>query len=430
VPDTGNSSAFVFRPDLGRLKALGFRSVAYVPVLFHKSGEYARAFNHYLRARALAEWPEEDLSVLDAPHYPASLTLAHLANDLCNFVQFVEDDAVHLDWRSIKFDPDLLLYRDLQLEGRWSARATDKRPVPLSDGTVRRRLITATDCLVFAAAKGYREAFVAPARRAVRTFVTERSIRTGARIRRHQAFNVRQKPIDLRIPTKEELHDWLQGIETQSGYTKALAAKTTLKLALRRNECAQMRVTILPLDQSGWRASGDNLVVRLANGTKFGKERSIVMPISLAQELDQYRNGRRLKALAKWLKRNPGQPKPETLFLGEYDGAPLSTETIYEAWTRKRIFAGWSPHLARHTWACYTLLDCIRSSAKQVGVAVENLPASWVQSTFEAAMLLTIQPQLGHVSRQTTRAYLTWVNMHFVMPVIYEPWHEFLGLGS
>lgn len=426
-PD-GKPNAFVFRPNRDRLETLGFGSVAHVPVIFDRSGKYARAFNHYLRARALAEWPEEDLDILDPPRHLSILTLSHIANDLCNFLQYIENEHVRLDWRTMEFNPDVLRYRDLMLEGRWAARATATKPSRLSDGTVQRRVVTATDLLAFSAVKGYRPHFIAPSRRSVRSFSTERSTQRGVHIQRHRAFRVRQKPIDLRIPTQEELYVWLDEIGKHFGYTKALAVKTIIVLALRRQECAQMPVNILPADRSKWRVSGEELVVRLTEGTKFGKERSIVMPLSLAIELDDFRNGRRLKALAKWMKRNPGRPKPTRLFLGEYDGAPLSAQTIYEAWTRKPIFDGWSPHLARHTWACYELLDRIRSSAKQVDVPAELLPAAWIASTFDAAMLSRIQPQLGHVSPQTTRAYLVWINMHFVLPTIYERWHDHLEL--
>jgi integrase len=422
--------AFVFHPSKDRLSSAGYSSVAHVPVIFFANGQYARPLNHFLRARALVEWPlQDDGGFGYAPHFLRFLTLKSIADDIINFLHYIDTEQIALDWRTIRYDPHLLRYRELQLEGKWSAKARDKKLYPLADGTVARRMLNVIDFLEFASAKGYRDKFVRPTTKVARRIIGNKGMTGSSRSYRSRGQHVRQAPIDLRIPTKSELSQWLDDVQAKKGYTKALACKTILTLALRRNECAQFRLSTIPQDRTQWRVVGSNFVIRLTEGTKRAKERSIVVPVSLAEELDKYRNGRRLKALAKWVKRNPGSVRPERLFLGEYDGTPLSTATIYGAWTSFKVFFGWSPHLARHTWACYTLLDYIKSSAKQFGVSEEALPAAWIQTTFETAMLSAIQPQLGHVSLETTRAYLSWLNMQLLMPSIYEPWHEFLELS-
>jgi len=164
----------------------------------------------------------------------------------------------------------------------------------------------------------------------------------------------------------------------------------------------------------------------LTEGTKGGKSRLVTIPLALAEEVHRYRTGKRLWALAKWIKSNPGSPKPTRLFLGSYDGSPLSSSTIYNAWTSTRIFKGWRPHHGRHTWACYELLEALKQEAKTAGLAPAAVPVTWLESAAKTLIGIVIQPNLGHVDEETTKTYLQWLRFQLAMPAAYNEWHDFL----
>ena len=48
--------ATLYIPDADRLAAAGFAAIAYVPLLFDCRHRYCRAYNRYLRERALGDW--------------------------------------------------------------------------------------------------------------------------------------------------------------------------------------------------------------------------------------------------------------------------------------------------------------------------------------------------------------------------------------
>jgi hypothetical protein len=109
-----------FRPNEARLTALGYRSIAHVPVVLASDGRYMREINWYLRERATLAWPESlQLKLANGRpiKYPRTQALLKIADSLVNFSDWLE--ARSYDWRRIQYT-SLRLYAKEQREGRWS----------------------------------------------------------------------------------------------------------------------------------------------------------------------------------------------------------------------------------------------------------------------------------------------------------------------
>jgi integrase len=421
-----DSLAFLYQPNARELETLGYGAIAKVPVLFGASGQYLRIENRYLRERAMLEWyPEKMLgSSRQSSSYPRFKTLLQIANELLNFHKFLELSNVH--WEDAEFDPTITSYRSMQNDGKWS-----KNGRPLAGSTTNGRVAVAADFLEWAAERGLRKPIAVP-RIKVQAPSHYTSFPKSKRVTGTPASaivgGVREQPANLHLPTPAEIQLWLQSISARWGYTKFLAAKTCLEVALRRLELTSLTTEFAPRNPTDWDTNGDFMMLEIVNGTKGGKSRLVTVPVSLVVELHKYREGRRLKALAKLIRRDASAERPDALFLSEHDGSPLSYYSLYECWTKEvdLPFRGWSPHLGRHAWACYTLLDHIGLCSRQYNLDEKSLPAPWVDSIFKSGITMIIQPQLGHQSARTTEGYLQWVNAHLIMPRIYETWHAWL----
>lgn len=417
-----------FRPDEARLTALGYRSIAHVPVVFASDGRYLRKVNRYLRERATLAWPESiqlKLATGRPIKYPRTQTLLKIADSLVNFSDWLE--ARSYDWRRIQYT-SLRLYAKEQREGRWSRANRDgsDQNRRLTDGTIKPRLGYATDFLNWAAAHGLRPAFDVPNVALARSFASETSSRPAVRRACAPAGRFRQNPINLRLPTVHELRTWLAQVLERRGYTKCLACRTMLGIALRREECCQLPVDFLPMNQQHWNVSGGRVYFPVTEGTKGGKPRIACAPLALCEELHRYRTGQRVRALAKWIKTHRGEEKPTQLFLSAHDGRPLSAPGLYTAYTSYRIFPGWSPHLARHTWACYELLFRLSHEARSAGFELGSVPTSWLESTAKTMISLFIKPILGHIDENTTLMYLRWLHAQLTLEPAFRDWHDFL----
>ena len=338
----------------------------------------------------------------------------------------------HLDSRKVNFDPHLLEYAEDMKCGNWSReRRAGKAGRPLAPSTINGRMDYAVDFLLWAASKELRDPFPVPTRSYSYSFATGTYTHASTKQGRVHAGRRRPDPINLRLPGMEELHSWIAEVERRKGYTKGLACRTILGSGIRRAEGAELPLTFLPMRRADWNVGPDGRVrFLLTDGTKGGKSRIVTIPLRLAEEIHRYRLTKRVWALAKWIKANPGEPKPARLFLGAYDGTPISAATIYDAWTVAGPFEGWSPHLGRHTWACYELLDALKSEATTAGFGPASVPVTWLESAAKTLMSIVITPNLGHVDERTTNTYLQWLRFQLTMPAAYSAWHEFLSAGN
>ena len=375
------TTAWRFQPDAKRLASLGYESIAHVPAVFGLGGRYLREFSRYLRDRAVLAWPPdrnpEQCFVLGKRiGYPSTATLKKFADCLINFISWLS--ARKYNWREISYDPHLRQYQRDMYAGRWSRDGE-----PLSAETIEQRIECIADFLTWACKHDYRGSFSAPRVPYERSFSTGTSSRPTRQGGSRRADRKRRHPVNLRLPDLAEIRDWLKAVKQRKGHEKALACKTILGTGIRRQELACLPVDFIPMKPAEWHVAGNNVQFLLTEGTKGGRARYVTIPLLLAKQLHAYRTNDRVKAFAKWLKNNPDAPKsdrPRQLFLSDYDGSPISAGVIYKAWTSTRIFAGWSPHLGRHTWACYELLYRLKDEAAQQGLSSDSIPVTWMEA--------------------------------------------------
>ena len=419
--------AVVFIPNKDSLGKIGYESVGHVPVIFDSNQRYHREINRHLRERACLDWtPRGDSSASKRAkgrriNYPTPLTMLTYANALKNSLEWYE--ARHLDWKTVDYEHDLIRYRDDMVAGRWSE--SGRR---LSNVTAESRVDRAIEFLNWAADCGLRSDLDVPKFTERKTFGSDTSSQDmGKEVTVRAGRKGGQSPEHLRLPSKDELAIWLRKVEERRGMTKALACRTALELALRKQELVSLRASILPRDKRRWNVVGDNVILHITEGTKGGRDRWVQCPIPLAVDLHQYITGRRLRSLSIWTKKHRGEAAPDALFLSESTGDPLSAGRFYNAWTCWRIFDGWCPHLGRSVWACYTLLGHLKLEADRVGTSLDKLPGIWIHGTGDSLIKLYIQPQLGHVDASTSVIYLRWIMNHLAVVSHYETWHSLLG---
>lgn len=410
-------------PDAERMRRAGYPGVIGVPVVFLDGLRYSREVNLYIRHRASGDWhPAKPPRVVQEafgrevrPYKENSMET--MARHLLNFMEWAEWAGV--DWKKIEYKRHLVqgYQRDMQT-GRWSARGKGLAP-----NTINQRISAACHFLEWAGFSKLREHFdqarIRVSSSRARGRAESETVRLGA---------VRQDPLDLRLPTAEEVARWLKQVKARYGRTKALLCQTVLETAVRRDEAVEWRTSYLPDDTAKWRILGDFAVVRLVHGTKYGVTRDIRVRMAFAEELHNYNRRGRLRARAQWLQTNPNKKPPSLLFLSEHLGTPISYQSFYEAWVGVPglPFKGWSPHAGRHYWACTTLLEHIELQAQRARQVLKQMPDAWVHDVGLSAIQTIIQPQLGHASDQTTERYLKWIHESIAVSDAYFGYHNFL----
>lgn len=424
--------AHLFWPDKEQLVAKGYASVSHVPVIFASNWRYHAEASRYLRERALAEWspsPNSSYRVV-RKKYLTEKSLGTIANALINFIEWCEHRVK--DWRKLTYTEDLIQgYQAEMLKGKWAIKGH-----PLKGSTVNQRISQACYFLRWAGDRGLRSPFNVVAS----SLLVRANSRMGANGHRllqvqTRAGAVRESPASLRIPTDQEVGKWLTSVRIERGATKALMCELVLSTAIRREELIQWRVDTLPLDRSDWEIIGDQVQVLIKYGTKGpkypgpdgeeGPPRKIAMPISVAERLHAYRELRRPKARAQYVRnaktqeerRKRQREKLKELFLSDATGLPYTPQVIYEAWTAVKAlpYKGWSPHAGRHYWACKTLLKALECRTKTMALAHDLLPSGWISDSATDTLNLVIRPQLGHLSPETSRLYLVWVERTFIL---------------
>jgi integrase len=411
----------VFWPCEDAMRKAGFGGIAKVPSIFSEQWKYQKEASWYLRERACGEAFEIRRSVR---RFPKPNSLETYARALTDFLEWC--DWVNCKWQDVEYKRDLVdRYQEHMLTGAWSVRESSLKP-----RTVNLRVDEACHFLRWAAHKELRTPF------AVTTYHTSRNY--GGASATGESYDVasrtgrvRPDPISLRIPIEQEVQRWLNYIRLKKGATKALMCELIIETGIREQECAQWRTFTLTASKPG--LSNDNGYVsvtieygakgqsrRNSRGDVVGPSRNISVPFALAERLHEYAGAARTKSRTKYVNAAKSSPerrrrqleREDRLFLSEYDGRPITADTLYKAWANVpaeyKPYSEWSPHLGRHYWACMALWDAFLERESMLAQGV--VPASdWVTAGATSDLLLLIKPQLGHADEKTTQAYLVWL---------------------
>lgn len=101
------------------------------------------------------------------------------------------------------------------------------------------------------------------------------------------------------------------------------------------------------------------------------------------------------------------------LFINPRTGHRYTGGNIYDIWRSIERPKGWCPHLGRDFWACSLLWRRIEDQRKLLEHALKNNVDESVLAALQlnalAVIELEIQPQLRHISKETTMIYLQWL---------------------
>jgi hypothetical protein len=409
----------LFWADQEMMKAAGLDPD--IPTICDEDWKFHVPASDYLvdRANGDAFNPGDNVKVF--PKRSSLETYGHLLIDFLEWCSFRKTD-----WKNIEYKKDLCERYVVDMEkGKWSTLPGDT----LKPRTINQRVDEATRFCQWAARKQLRPLFDVP------TYKKRRK-RGGITSRSHEIIEIesragkkRPDPIELKIPSDDQVETWLDSVKQEKGETLALMCELIIKTAIRREECAQWRNWTLPEEKHDWKITGHWVTVKLEYGTKgrnrtnergdtVGPARYIDLPIELAYRIHDYREFKRDAIRMKYIKNGRTtmeqkarhKEREPRLFIGEYNGTPVNGKTIERGWTSasKRPYSGWSPHIARHYWTCKKLLN--RFKEREAALAEGTLiTAEWITGAAMMDIRIEIMPQLGHVDPSTTDAYLVWL---------------------
>lgn len=418
----------------------GFAKVAQLPCIFDSRPGYHRLGSRYLLDRGLGQWPKRDWGANAA--LPSDQTMRNYANWLANFLEWAEVRAIQL--LTCDYSEHIRgRYQSEMLKGIWSR---DGRP--LSPRTINLRIDIASSFLEWMADRGYRAAFSVPRKLVKVAFLrphnwsTSHNVETFAR-----EGKLRLNKRRLRMPSDDQVAEWLARVYEKFGYSKGLMCETILLSAVRREEAASWRYDTLPEQRKDWHISKVDapyseqmVLVNIKFGTKgstygydhgdkVGPDRNIWIPLHLADRLHEYRQKLRNPALNTWV-RSAGSAAEQRrrvvgavhLFLDEKTGKRITSKHLYNCWTGVELpFIGWSPHLGRDWWACSILWREITKHHRLLSLDTGS-STTLLESAAMTVIRFQIQPQLGHAHEDTTMIYLQWIidMLATSLPIIYE----------
>ncbi|NOS73120.1 MAG: site-specific integrase [Methyloglobulus sp.] len=409
----------IFWPNEHMMTDAGFRDIARVPAIFDENWKYQAEASWYLRDR----FRGEAFGDKESGRYPTRQSLETFARALCDFLEWC--DWAQRPWQEVEYTNDLINGYQKHMEaGTWSANHRS-----LAASTINSRIDEACYFLKWSVQKALRPPFKAKTR-------TVSRIVGGISVRSHtpqeivtRIGKVRADPMELNIPSADEIVKWLKCVKLEKGQTKALMCELIVKSAIRREECAQWRMWTLPLSRGEWSIYGQQVTVKIEYGAKgpkrlgqhgveIGPSRFVVIPLDLAERIHFYREFIRPKIRMNYVnaavdsteRRKRLRQVEHRLFISEHDGEPITGKQLWKAWTEVNIkpYSGWSPHLGRHYWSCRTLLDSFREREKLLANGVV-ITGDWIAGNAQSDLLTIIQPQLGHIDTQTTNIYLRWL---------------------
>lgn len=452
MPDYGFKVVF---PDAKDLTDAGFGKVSTIPAIFDSEPGYARLPSRFLIDRALGVWDTSWRGARPNPRPPSRVSIKNFAYWLANALEWAEMrgvDLVTADYTTVLIGR----YQEEMLRGIWSASGK-----PLGAETVNARLQVALDFQLWCADKGHRKPFLIPT--VTRSYVVgshKNSKSHETKIVESRKGKVKVNKRALALPSDQEIEEWRQRIYDQPlvGATQGLMADHILNTAIRREELACWRIDTLPLDPKQWTLINptepeevQQIAVEIQFGTKgreyfvdeygdkVGPKGTIHVPLWLAKRIHSYRNKERLISLKNAIKgvRDPAKArdilnKSVHLYINPKTAKRYSGDQIYEFWTGVEGPKHWSPHLGRDWWACQYLWQKMQEHValiKQVqgglNVNADHSMVRALRDTIQTVIQLEIQPQLRHVSSQTTEIYLQWLFNRLRVPLnLTRKWQE------
>jgi len=416
-------SFYLFWPDESQMVEAGFGNVADIPAVFDGRWAYQEAPSKYLRERTLRDFlprnARRSVNVLT----PASIQT--FGESLCNFLEWCE--LRELDWRLLEYKNDIIQgYQKALSAGTFSVGFRG-----LSSSTINSRVDEACNFLQWAFGRGLRREFHVPTVK-IKVKHKNSQLSHGHKTQEIEVREgrVRADPKSLRMPSQQEIKLWLESLRVEKGVTKHLMAELILYSAVRREEVIQWQVDTLPENREDWHITGNEVAVKVEYGAKgmkrynergdlVGPSRIIFLPLELAEKLHLYRETKRLKFFAAYVKsaKTPRERSERMnkrfsqLFLSDFTGKPVSAQTFYDAWVEasRLPFKGWSPHPGRHYWACNELLQELdRKFSALKNLKKSEIPIDWISGNVQDIIKIRIQPQLGHIDEETTERYIAW----------------------
>lgn len=436
--------AFMIIPSHERSTEIGIAHLAHVPVIWSAQWQLIEEASEYLIARSQGQWSPRNLesSTYSHQYKPAENSIVSYGRDLENFLTYCERR--RLDWRKLDYQALLEFYQEDMQTGRAA-----KEKAPLAPSTINRRVGTVCDFLGFAASTGRRGGFAVSYSS---YFEKSKSSQNGKNHRR--VGRVRRRPDDLRLPSRQEIKNWLEGVRDSHrgpvGITAYLMCRMAIETGMRAEEIIMLRADEIPdpFSATEVRPGKQSLSLEIMHGTKggrkagdkekIGKKRRIRISRNWLARLHDYKRITRQIALQKFRERQRNDGLPRELFLSPVTGQRYSYDRFREFWIQRGLrqttlpYADWTPHCGRHAWACYRLLDLFDSEFAKLRIetgtiAPEQVPrVSFVNSIGQSLISTEIKPFMGHVSQETTELYLRWVAGAFGSDQYVRDWSNFL----
>jgi integrase len=415
-----------------------YPALAHIPFIMDSQPAYHRDANSYLIDRGLGRWNPEQRNV-SGNKIPATKSMKTYAAWLANFLEWA--DRRNVDLYTCDYATHVnTMYQGEMIGGYWSHRGNE-----LSPNTVNARVSQACDFLNWMVHTGRRtKPFPIP----TSTFSQRIGSATSAvghrgRVVETRKGKVKRKTRHLQMPTRAQTLTWLVDVYSKNEKALGLMGETILKSAMRREEVVCLRVDTLPEDRDQWDVANRhetpaNQQVRISikygtkgtehgvdHGDKVGPERTILIPLTLAEAWHDYRSKERVAAFGQWVKEFRGAawaPRADEcvhLFL-RGDGVRYSGKNLYDGWHKAAspLYSGarWSPHDGRHWWACMVLWEELKKYETITELSSET-KAALVNDAALSIIRLQIQPQLGHADIQTSMIYVNWVIGMLALPV-------------
>lgn len=407
-----------------------FPALANVPYILDSRPGFHRLANAFLVDRALGLWHPRTPSGQPPAVLPSQKSIHNYAQWLANFLEWADRRGVALTTCSYAVHVQGR-YQNEMIQGTWARNGRPCKP-----NTVNVRVHQACEFLSWMVALGHRGPFIVP----YETVRLKLGSATSSVGHVSKEINTRKGKIRvqaraLRLPTDEQVGDWLERVEVSAGATSRLMCETVLLTAMRREEVVCLRIDTLAENPEDWHIANPQepahrqqvrLTIKFGtkgrsfgvdNRDKIGPPRSILMPLQLARKWDDYRRGLRNRAFKKLMDGTTGKDarralaeKSVHLFLRESDGERFSGKRLYDDWVSVQPpVDGWSPHQGRHWWACSMLWREFQRHELAHRLGARETAAALLESTALSVIRLQIQPQLGHSNESTTMIYLRWV---------------------
>lgn len=370
---------------------------------------------------------------------PTAKSMKTYADWLVNFLEWA--DRRNIDLLACDYATHVNgMYQEEMLKGYWSHRGNE-----LSPNTVNARVNQACDFLNWMVHTGKRSA---PYRIPTSTITIQIGSATSAagymgKVNESRKGKVKQKQRHIQMPTRAQMRTWLAEVHSNNDRAIGLMCETIVRSGMRREEVVCLRVDTLPLERGKWlvvngHEAPENQQVRISikygtkgqvygvdHGDEVGPERTLLIPLTLAEAWHDYRSNERVSAFGQWVKGFRGAAWATRasdsvhLFLRP-DGARYKGKKLYDGWKKAKSplakTARWSPHVGRHWWACMVLWEELKKYETITDLNSET-KAALVGDAALSIIRLQIQPQLGHADTQTTMLYLRWVMGMLSLPI-------------